>query len=184
MHWVRFAEEQPDLALLGRQRLGQQRLGGPGVVLVGTVRADGTARISPVEPLIWEDDLWLAMLWGSRKASDLRRDQRVLVHSIVVSREGTLGEYKLRGRAISEDKPEVQARYAAVVEEQVGWTPVPGRFHLFWIDIDDVTFIRYDDATGDQFVTRWPQNVEYVRRATSPTSLADAEPHSDLLKSP
>jgi len=32
MHWSRFAEEQPDLAALGQQRLGQQRLGGPGVV--------------------------------------------------------------------------------------------------------------------------------------------------------
>lgn len=183
MHWGRFAEEQPDLAALGQQRLGQQRLGGPGVVLVGTVRADGTARISPVEPLFWEDDLWLSMLWGSHKAADLRRDPRVLVHSIVVSREGTLGEYKLRGRAITEENADVQARYAAVVVEQVGWTPVPGRFHLFWIDISDVTFIRYDDATGDQFVTRWPQGIEYVRRATSPTSLGETEPRSDLLKS-
>ena len=86
MHWSRFAEKQPDLAVLGQQRLGQQRLGGPGVVLVGTVRGDGTARISPVEPLFWQDDLWLSMLWGSRKAADLRRDPRVLVHSIVVSR--------------------------------------------------------------------------------------------------
>src|SRR2546421_5588021 len=143
MHWARFAEEQPDLALLGRQRLGQQRLGGPGVVLVGTVRADGTARISPVEPLIWEDDLWLSMLWGSRKAADLRRDQRVLVHSIVVGREGTSGEYKLRGRAHAQADPDVQARYAAAVKEQVGWSPVPGRFHLFWIDIAEVAFIRY-----------------------------------------
>jgi hypothetical protein len=184
MHWSRFAAEQPGLAVLGQQRLGQQRLGGPGVVLVGTVRADCAPRISPVEPLFWQDDLWLSMLWGSRKAADLRRDKRVLVHSIVVSREGALGEYKLRGRAITEDDPDVQARYAAVVEEQVGWTPIPGRFHLFWIDIADVTFIRYDATTGDQFVTRWPQGIEYVRRATSPTSLGEAEPHSDLLKSP
>ena len=183
MHWGRFVEEQPDLAALGQQRLGQQRLGGPGVVLVGTVRADGTARISPVEPLFWEDDLWLSMLWGSHKAADLRRDPRVLVHSIVVSREGTLGEYKLRGRALTEESADVQARYATVVEEQVGWSPVPGRFRLFWIDISDVTFIRYDDATGDQFVTRWPQGIEYVRRATSPTSFGETEPRSDLLKS-
>jgi hypothetical protein len=182
MHWNRFAEEQPGLAALGRQRLGQQRLGGPGVVLIGTVRADGTARISPVEPLFWGDDLWLSMLWGSRKAADLRRDQRVLVHSIVVAPEGTGGEYKLRGRASAEDDSDVQARYAAAVKEQVGWSPVPGRFHLFWIDIADVAFIRYDDTTGDQFVTRWPDGIEYVRRATSPTSLGNAEPYADLLK--
>jgi hypothetical protein len=156
-------------------------MSGPGVVLLGTVRADGTARISPVEPLFWEDDLWLSMLWGSRKAADLRRDERVLVHNIVTSRNGTAGEYKVRGRAMAEDDSEVEAGYAAAVEEQVGWTPVPGRFHLFWIDVADVTFIRYDDATGDQFITRWPQGTEYVRRGTSATSLGEAEPRSELL---
>jgi hypothetical protein len=182
MHWNQFAREQPGLAALGQRRLGQQRLGGPGVVLVGTVRADGTARISPVEPLFWEDDLWLSMLWGSRKAADLLRDPRVLVHSIVVSRDGTPGEYKLRGRAIVEDDAHLQARYAAAVKEQVGWNPVPGRFHLFWIDVEGVSFIRYDDASGDQFVTKWPPGTEYVRRATSPTSLGDAEPYSEILK--
>ena len=182
MHWSRFAAEQPGFASLGQQRLGQQRLGGPGVVLIGTITADGTARISPVEPLFWEDDLWLSMLWGSRKAADLQRDQRVLVHSIIVGRDGSLGEYKLRGRAIAEDDADVQARYAAVVKEQLGWRPVPGRFHLFWIDLAEAAFIRYDDATGDQFVTRWPDGIEYVRRATSPTSLGKAEPYSDLLK--
>jgi hypothetical protein len=181
MHWNQFANEQPGLGALAQRRLGQSRLGGPGVVLIGTVRADGTARISPVEPLFWEEDLWLSMLWGSRKAADLRRDQRVLVHSIVVGREGSLGEYKLRGRATVEDDPHVQARYAAAVKEQVGWSPVPGRFHLFWIDIAEVAFIRYDDTTGDQFVTRWPDGIEYVRRATSPTSLGEPEPRSELL---
>src|SRR2546421_12780931 len=117
MHWSHFAEEQPALAALGQQRLGQERLGGPGVVLVGTVSADGTARISPVEALFWEDDLWLSMLWGSRKVADLRRDPRVLIHSIVAGREGTLGEYKLRGRAVPEDDSHVQERYAAAIGE-------------------------------------------------------------------
>lgn len=62
MHWSRFPVEEPRFAALGRERLGD-----PGVVLVGTVRADGTPRISPVEPLFWKDDLWLSMLWGSRE---------------------------------------------------------------------------------------------------------------------
>jgi hypothetical protein len=44
----------------------------------------------------------------------------------------------------------LQRRYAAAVSASLGWAPEPGRFHLFRIDIDAVTFIRYDDATGDQ----------------------------------
>lgn len=95
MHWREFADQAPRLADLGRQRLEQ-----PGVVLIGTIRRDGTPRISPVEPLLWEEDLWLSMLFGSRKAADLRRDQRVLVHSIVTNRDGGFGEYKLRVRPL------------------------------------------------------------------------------------
>ncbi len=176
MHWDQMSREQPKFAALGVQRLGD-----PGVVLVGTIRADGTPRISPVEPLFWNGDLWLSMLWGSRKAADLLRDPRVLVHSIVTSRDGGGGEYKVRGNAVAEQGAEEQQQYASTVRAQLGWSPTPGRFHLFWIDIADVTFIRYEDATGDQFVTRWPQGTEYVRRGDSATSLGSRERYSDLL---
>ena len=48
MGWSEIERSQPRLAELGRHRLL-----GPGVVLVGTIRRDGTRRISPVEPLSW-----------------------------------------------------------------------------------------------------------------------------------
>jgi hypothetical protein len=176
MRWSELIEDEPRLAELGRQRLAD-----PGVVLVGTIRRDGTPRISPVEPLLWERDLWLSMLLGSCKAVDLRRDPRLLVHSIVTGRDGTPGEYKIRGRAVEEPARPVQEAFAEQVRDRIGWDPVPGRFHLFWVDIDDVTFIRYEDASGDQFVTRWPVKREFVRRGTSATSLGDPEPHHDLL---
>jgi hypothetical protein len=179
VHWDEFAAQQPRLAELGQRRLSEQ-----GVVLVGTVRRDGTPRVSPVEPLFWEHDLWLSMMWGSRKAQDLDRDPRILVHSIVTSREGTEGECKVRGRVVNETDPSVQAGYADAVRSRLGWAPQPGRFHLFWVDLDEVSFIRYDDATGDQFVARWPAGTEFVRRATSPTSVGEPEPHRDLLVDP
>lgn len=176
MRWSQFATQEPRLAALGEQRLIDS-----GVVLVGTVRRDGTARISPVEPLIWEGDLWLSMLLGSYKAADLTRDPRILVHSIVTGRDGAAGEYKVRGRAIEEREPAIQQGYADEVETRLGWNPEPGRFHLFRIDVDDVTFVRYDEPTGDQFITRWPGRQEFVRRGTSATSLGDAQPYPDLL---
>ena len=55
----------------------------PGVLLIGTTRRDGSARISGVEPLIMESDLWLSMMSGSAKAQDLGRDPRILLHSMV-----------------------------------------------------------------------------------------------------
>lgn len=176
MRWGEFAQAEPRLAALGHQRLTE-----PGVVLVGTIRRDGTPRISPVEPLIWEDDLWLSMLLGSYKAADLKRDSRILVHSIVTGRSGEAGEYKVRGQAIEEPKQSTQRRYAEEVSTRLGWSPEPGRFHLFRIDLTDVSFIRYEEASGDQFVTRWPTKREFVRRGTSATSLGDPESYTDLL---
>jgi len=87
MRWQEFQARQPVLA-----GLGAEKLTGPGVVLVATIRRDGSARLSPVEPLLWDGGQWLGMGLGSRKAEDLRRDARILVHSIVTSRTGEDGE--------------------------------------------------------------------------------------------
>jgi hypothetical protein len=176
VRWNDFERQVPTLAELGRGRLGD-----PGVVLVGTIRRDGSPRVSPVEPLFWNGDLWLSMGWGTRKAADLLRDPRILVHSIITDREGTSGEYKVRGHAIAVDDGSVQQRYAETVATKLGWRPEPGRFHLFRVEIDDVTFIRWDSSTNDQFVTRWPEAREFVRRGTSATSLAAPEPFAALL---
>lgn len=177
MRWGEFAAQEPSLAALGHERLIV-----PGVVLVGTIRRDGTARISPVEPLVWDGDLWLSMLLGSYKAADLMRDPRILVHSIVTGPDGGLGEYKVRGSALAEESRQIQEGYAHEVRGRLGWDPQPGQFHLFRIDIEDVTFIRYEQRSGDQFVTRWPDRREFVRRGTTDTSLGGPEPYEDLLR--
>jgi hypothetical protein len=176
MRWSELQERQPRLAAAGRRRLLD-----PGVVLVVTIRADGTPRLSPVEPFALDGDLWLSMMPTSAKVRDLDRDARVLVHSVITSRDGGEGEYKIRGTTRAETDPGVQQRYAAAVSEALGWHPVPGCFRLFAVQISDITVIRYDDASGDQFVTRWPEGGEYVRRGTSATTLGPPEPHHDLL---
>jgi Pyridoxamine 5'-phosphate oxidase len=175
VRWSELERQQPRFAALGRERLIE-----PGVVLVGTIRRDGTPRISPVEPLLWDGEFWLSMLYGSLKAADLFRDSRVLVHGIVTSRDGAAGEYKVRGRAMMEDSLDRQRGYANEVTARIGWTPDPGHFHLFKVDIADVTFIRYEE-TGDQFVARWPDAIEFVRRGTSATSLGPREPRHEFL---
>ena len=177
MQWSEIEQTQPRLAAVLRERLIE-----PGVVLAVTIRGDGTPRLSPVEPYLLDGDLWLSMLWGSTKARDLGRDPRILVHSIVTNRDGAAGEVKLRGTARAEDSPAGQRRYADAVAADLGWRPEAGRFHLFTVDIDDVSYIRYDPGgSGDQFVTRWPAGREFVRRGTSATSLGQPEPVRDLL---
>lgn len=154
----------------------------PGVVLVATIRRDGTPRLSPVEPYLLDGELWLSMMLGSTKAADLRRDPRILVHNPVADRNGGNGEFKIRGIARVEQDPEVWRRYAEAVAADLGWRPVPGKFHLFAVDIKEITVIRYDDGSGDQYVARWPTGREFVRRATSATSVGVPEPVSGILR--
>jgi len=108
------------------------------------------------------------------------RDPRVLLHSIVSGPDEPEAEFKVRGTARIEHDPTVQRRYAAAVAANLGWNPTPGRFHLFRIDIDSVAFVRYD-PTGDQHVAVWPPGKEFVRRATSVTSVGDPEDEVALL---
>jgi Pyridoxamine 5'-phosphate oxidase len=176
MHWSEMERAQPRLAALARKRLIE-----PGVVLVATIRRDGSPRLSPVEPYLLDGDLWLSMMWQSAKTRDLLRDPRVLVHSLITSPDGAEGELKVRGTARKENGPVLQRRYADAVAANLGWNPEPGRFHLFAVGIRQVTFISYDPPTGDQHVAMWPPGREFVRRATSATSVGDPEPVSGLV---
>jgi hypothetical protein len=176
MRWDDVHAQQPRLGAVANDRLL-----GPGVVLVATIRRDGTPRLSPVEPFVLDGDLWLSMLLGSLKATDLHRDPRVLVHSVVTGPNGEDGELKLRGTAVAADDHDTQQRYADAVAAALPWSPEVGRFHLFRVDIDDVTYIRYDNDSGDQYLVRWPAGSETVRRGTSATTVGDPEPSTGML---
>ena len=169
--------QQPGLGELARERLIE-----PGVLLVVTIRKDGTPRLSPVEPFLLGDELWLSMMLGSRKAADLRRDSRILVHSVITSPDGQEGEIKLRGTARHEQSHNAQQRYADAVADALPWSPEVGRFHLFAVDIGHVTYIRYDTATGDQHVALWPPAKEFLRRATSAKSVGDEVPIRQIFR--
>ncbi|HEY4948336.1 MAG TPA: pyridoxamine 5'-phosphate oxidase family protein, partial [Acidimicrobiales bacterium] len=99
-------------------------------MLVGTLRANGWPRISPVEPLIVDGGLYLGMMWQSRKALDLLGDPRCVVHSTVTDRAGTEGDVKVYGRAVPVDDAGARERYCRALEARIGWRPEED-FHLF-----------------------------------------------------
>ncbi|HEY1320827.1 MAG TPA: hypothetical protein VGF32_11295 [Streptosporangiaceae bacterium] len=176
MKWAEIAASEPRLGKVAHERLVK-----PGVLLAGTTRRDGSARISGVEPLVMDGELWLSMMQGSTKALDLGRDPRIVLHSIVTGPEAA-PEIKMRGTMRRETSQGVQQRYAGKVAAELGWRPVVGDFVLFAVDIRDVTYIGYDAATGAQHVARWPQGEEYLRPTTTPTKLGPPEPVRRLLR--
>src|SRR6266511_4785206 len=70
MNWHSFEQSAWELAAIGRKRIEEPRL-----VLVGTVKRDGSPRISPVEAFFVSGELMLGMMWRSKKALEPHRHQ-------------------------------------------------------------------------------------------------------------
>ena len=140
MRWAEFAKACPELAELGEARLLE-----PGIALLGTLRADDSPRISPCEVFIVDGDLMLGMMWQSRKALDLLRDPRIVVHSAVTNRDGKEGDFKLYGRAVDVPEPERRIAYADHLEKEIDWRPTEP-MHLFALDITSAGYTVFGDA--------------------------------------
>jgi hypothetical protein len=132
--WEEFVDGAPELAAIAAGRMDAT-----GVVLVGTLRANGWPRISPVEPLVVGGTLYLGMMWQSRKAVDLLRDPRCVVHTAVTDKGGIEGDVKIYGRAFEVSDSAERERYGQALEAHIGWRP-SGDFHLFGVDINEVGY--------------------------------------------
>lgn len=141
MRWDEFANACPELAELGEARFRADE-----VCLVGSLRKDGSPRISPVEPEFAAGRLMLGMMWQSKKALDLFRDPRCTVHSIVTNRHGTEGDFKLFGRAIDIQDPALRQAACDAVYARIGWAPDGDEWHLFSVDIESAAYI----VSGDE----------------------------------
>ncbi len=148
MNWSAFAQAAPDLAKRGHALFDRV-----GVLFVGTLRSDGSPRVSGCEFFFLEGELYLGMMWQSRKALDLLRDPRCYIQSAVTDKNVTGGEFKLHGRAVEVSDADTIERYGHALREATGWRP-EGPFHLFAVDIQTAAFIEYQQ-NGDQFVVEW-----------------------------
>jgi hypothetical protein len=140
MRWDEFEKACPELATLARERFVKDEL-----VLVGSVRADGSPRISPVEPDFATGRLFVSMMWRSRKALDLLRDPRLVVHSVTANREGTDGDVKISGRIVDEQDAEVRAAFRDAIRGRIDWAPDEPNYHCFSVDVDRAGFIRFGE---------------------------------------
>jgi hypothetical protein len=146
--WAEFAASAPGLATVAGERLERDRL-----CLVGTIRRDGSPRISPVEPLIADGELYLGMMPRSRKALDLLRDPRCVVHSVVADRSGAGGEFKLYGRVRDVTARDERERYCRRLFEAIGWRPEGDDYHLFALSIDQAAHVRF--VGGERRIDVW-----------------------------
>jgi hypothetical protein len=155
--WADLERGAPDLAAIARDEFSRSGMG-----LIGTLCKDGSPRISNIEPVVTDGELFLGMMWQSRKAVDLARDPRLVLRNAVCTNRGDEVELIIRGRAVARDDEMSRERYLAASEAAWGDSP----FHLFSVAIERAALIRY--GAGKQHVRVWPRGIEFSRPTLEP----------------
>jgi hypothetical protein len=156
--WSEVAAEVPDLAARSRARFEATGLG-----LVATLRRDGSPRISGVEPLFGEGEVWLGMMPGSRKAADLERDGRCALHAATVDKDVTEGDAKLSGIAHRVDDAATLGRFGTVFEDATGADLSDlGDFLLFTIDVRDLVLLTVAPERDALHIEHWSPEAGYT----------------------
>ena len=154
MSWRDLETGAPDLAREGWARFERTK-----VALLGTIRRDGSPRISPVEPYLIDGELVVGVM-PSPKLDDLRRDPRCVLHSSVSNLEGSEGEFKVHGRVVATDEP------AILGAESAWWAGrSPDRFGAFTIDLEEAVLVTWSADQGEMTTARWSR-AEGLREQT------------------
>jgi pyridoxamine 5'-phosphate oxidase-like protein len=148
MRWDAFAQACPQISSLAEARFRQDQL-----VMLGTVRPDGSARVSPCEVDFAAGRILFGMMWRSRKAEDLLRDPRLAVHSVPSDRMNPGGDVKLRGLAIDEPDLDVRGMFREEIRRRIDWAPDEPDYHLFSLDVAQAGFISFGE--GNERALAW-----------------------------
>lgn len=149
--WSDFQRAEPDFATVVQARFGKYLHH-----VLATLRKDGSPRVTGLEVIFRDGQLWLGMMPDSRKAADLIRDPRFALHANPGA-DGSMdgGDVKLSGRAVEVTDQEELARFAEAIAH-----PLP--FHLFRVEVVDV--VR-SSVEGDEMVLQsWRPTTGLVTR--------------------
>ena len=155
--WRDLEQAAPHIARAGRALLDQAR-----VALLGTLRPDGSPRISPVEPYFADGQLIFGLMTWSGKARDLRRDPRCALHTTISGPDAGEPELKLYGLA------EVTGDLLRNACRQAWWIGQPHTAaDVFLLDVTQATLIEWDLERGQMTSTHWSPGRGLWRRRRS-----------------
>ena len=153
MSWSALEVGAPELAREGRARFERTQ-----VALLGTIREDGSPRISPVEPYLLGDELVFTVM-ASPKWDDLRRDGRCVLHSSISDINGTEGEFKVHGRAVPTTEPSI------IDAPGTWWHGRPrDRFEVFAVEVGEAVLVVWSTDMNRMRTLRWTAEAGLVER--------------------
>lgn len=161
--WSSFSAAAPTVAAVFERR---HRAAG-NLCMLGTTRRDGSARISPMEPVLFEDMIVLAGMPGTRKFADLTADPRFCLHTATADPTVADGDAKLFGSAVNLTDVAVHARFADDLLARTGFDVRGEIWDVFYV-VESIRSASSLAVVGDHLeITVWtPQTGERVIHKT------------------
>lgn len=159
--WKQFVEAAPRVAAVFARRHAATG----NLCLLATLRADGSPRISPIEPRVFEDRLWLVGMPGTTKFRDLARDPRFCLHTATVDPQVGDGDAKLWGTVHDVRDPALHQRFATELFEATGLDLRGQEFGPFYeADLTSASAVELVEGHMDVTIWRRAGEPEHVVR--------------------
>ena len=150
---IAFSDLEAAAPTLGR--FLRQRIEATGLGFLGTTRAGGGPRVSPVELFLCGGRLYFGSMPNALKVRDLRRDPRCCVVTSLADKDDQAGEGKLycAAREVVDPDEWQRARQAFLAERGFDMGE-PGGSHLFELTVEGAAHQRVENE--DEFrTTSW-----------------------------
>jgi hypothetical protein len=159
--WTDFAAQAPLVsAVFSRRHQATGKL-----CFLATLRSDGYPRISPMEPRIFEGELWLMGMPDTTKFRDLHRDPRFCLHTATVDTNVGDGDAKLWGTVRHVGDPDLHRRFAVDLFEDIGLDLRGQTFdHFYAADLTGASAVEIIDGHMDVTVWRPGEPERVVRK--------------------
>jgi len=158
--WTEFTERAPRIAAVFTRRHAATG----NLCLLATLRSDGSPRISPIEPRVFEDQLLIIGMPNTTKFRDLDRDPRFCLHTATVDPHVSDGDAKLFGAVTDVRDGDLHQRFAGALFEETGMDLRGQEFdHFYAADLTGASAVEIVDGHLD--ITVWkPGEPEQVVR--------------------
>lgn len=155
--WKDFAAAEPEFATAVAERFDAHRH-----KTMATIRADGSPRISGTEVAISAGTMWMGAMSGSRRVADLKRDDRLAIHSGSDEPDSWSGDAKIHGRGILVTDPQRKAALVGDLEQEP-----PGEFDVVEVDLGEVSMVSLSPDKEALIIRTWRPGgspIKEVRR--------------------
>jgi len=159
--WNEFATAAPRIGEIFRRRHAATG----SLCMLGTLRPDGFPRISPMEPRIFEDRLWLIGMPNTAKFADLLRDPRFALHTATVDTHVGDGDAKVWGVVSDVHDAALHERFAEDLYAESGFDLRGQTFdHFFEAHITGGSSVEVLDDHLDITMWRAGSSEKVVRK--------------------